>query len=97
MHTFTLTIITPNGKIFEDQVVSLIAPGSDGLFGIMPMHAHMVVQLIQGALQIKGERAEYFFVIDSGVLEVDSENNVSILADNAVTARSLEEAKTITV
>ncbi len=97
MNTYLLTIITPSGKIFEEQITSLIAPGIDGLFGIMAHHAHMVVQLVKGILQVKSQGTEHFFVIDSGVLEVDSQSNVLILADTAVTADSLKDAKTATV
>ncbi len=87
MTPYQLTIITPDGKIFENPTVSLIAPGIDGLFGIMAHHAHMVVQLIKGVLQVTTEGAQHSFSVDSGVLEVDPQSNVFILTDNAVEIR----------
>jgi F0F1-type ATP synthase epsilon subunit len=53
----------------------------------------MVAQLTKGFLQIKTEQEEFFFTVDSGVLEVGPQSRVLILADNALPAKDLSEAQ----
>ncbi|NKB25236.1 MAG: ATP synthase F1 subunit epsilon [Kiritimatiellae bacterium] len=95
MSSFKLTIITPEGTAFENEVESLVAPGSQGFFGILAHHAPMVANLKLGTLTLtQGGQAKYF-VIGNGVLEV-SDNEVSILAGQAHLAHSFEEAQETT-
>ena len=98
MKTYPLTVITHGGKIFEQPAVSLIAPGSEGSLGILAGHTAMVVRLGRGALEIKTpEGGGIYFAMDSGILEVDTRNNVLVLADLAVKtenrASALQKAK----
>ena len=84
MSTYNLLIITPNGKVFDDQIEALTAPGSEGYFGVLAHHAPMVALLKKGLLKIKKDASELFFNIESGILEVSSlDHNVLILADQS--------------
>lgn len=93
MSSYKVSIVTPNGKMFEDDVTALIAPGSEGFFGVLANHAPMVTALKQGVVQITQESKKIFFSITSGVLEVDQKNEVMLLCDDAIEASTLEEAK----
>ncbi len=84
MSTYKATIISPLGKIFENTVESLTAPGADGLFGVLARHAPMVKILGKGNIRLKGPGFEQIFAVDSGVLEVSQKGEVLVLADNAV-------------
>ena len=87
MTTFNLLLVTPKGKIFNDKIVSLEAPGEEGCFGVLAHHTPFVAKLKKGILRIKGD-SSHTFEIGSGVLEVNDENEVLVLADEAQPATS---------
>lgn len=84
MPTYRLSIITPNGKVFDDQIDSLIACGTTGSFGVWARHAPMVASLAKGPLTIKRDGKESYFAVGPGILEVNAERDVLLLADAAV-------------
>lgn len=89
-----LSIITPSGKAYEGVVRSLIAPGQCGYFGILKDHAPLMTVLVAGILKVTQEELrEIFFAVDSGVLEVNTGNNVLVLVDHAWPARNENEAR----
>ena len=79
--TYQLSIITPNGKLFDDQIEFLKAKGSAGELGILARHAPLITTLKKGVLAIN---QKIFFAINSGILEADGRGHVVILADDAV-------------
>ncbi len=93
MNTYPLSIVTPNGQVFADQVTSLIAPGIAGFLGVLAGHAPCVVFLKKGPLTIKKKDVERFYAIGPGVLEVDGPSHVIILCGYAAQQHSFEEAK----
>jgi F-type H+-transporting ATPase subunit epsilon len=79
---YQLSIVTPEKKFYEDQVNSIIAPGSLGYLGILTDHAPLITELIPGKLTLKDSKGqEKIFAISGGFLEV-LKNNVTILADS---------------
>ena len=93
MNSYQLSIVTPNGKVFEGFVESLTAPGAAGFLGVLAGHAPMAVCLTSGPLTVKGEDQKRYYAISSGILEVGGQNKVIILSDYAVEKKSFEEAK----
>jgi len=82
--TYKLSIMTPGGRIFSEQVESLTAPGALGSFGVYAHHAPMVTELTKGILRVQRPNKEDSFLVNSGVLEVDGQHNVIVLVDQAV-------------
>ncbi|MCX7918918.1 MAG: F0F1 ATP synthase subunit epsilon [bacterium] len=81
MQSFLLTIVTPEKKVFEQQIRSIIAPGSEGYLGILAHHAPLITSLIPGKLTIRdNQNQEFIYAISGGFLEVAG-NKVTILAD----------------
>jgi F-type H+-transporting ATPase subunit epsilon len=77
---YLLTIVTPDKIFYEDDVVSLIAPGSEGYLGVLTDHAPLITSLVPGKLTVKDkENQELIFSIGGGFMEV-FKNNVAILA-----------------
>lgn len=93
MTTFPFAIITPDGEIFRGDVESIVAPGQLGSLGVLARHAPMITALTKGILKIKDKAGERFFMLDSGVLEVDIQGNTVALIDTAMTCASADEAK----
>jgi F-type H+-transporting ATPase subunit epsilon len=80
---FKLSVVTPEKIVYEDQVTSIIAPGSEGYLGIMSNHAPIITALQPGKLSIKDSGGkEITIAVSSGFLE-NSNNETTILADSA--------------
>ncbi len=102
MDTIKLSIVTPNGEIFNGDVKSLTLPGKEGEFGVLPRHASLVSALTVGVIEIeKKDASKELIAINWGHVKV-SEEMVDILVDGAVSLSSdtesdisvkLEEAK----
>ncbi len=76
-----LEIITPDKKLYEGNVKSVVVPGTEGLLGILNNHAPMIVSLKRGVVKITDENAQVQkFEIKGGVVEV-LKNNVIVLAE----------------
>lgn len=78
---FKLRMFTLEKVVYQGSVVSLVAPGVEGYFGILAHHAPLVAALKPGKLSTKDERgAESIYAVSGGFLEV-SANSVVVLAD----------------
>ncbi|KEA46044.1 ATP synthase F0F1 subunit epsilon [Campylobacter mucosalis] len=84
MNTMHLEIVTPQGKIFSDEVNSVVLPGSDGEFGVLPNHASLISLLSSGIIDIENKDKKHDVVaINWGYAKID-EGKVVVLADGAV-------------
>ena len=80
--TLTLNIVTPYGNIFSDEVDEIVAPGSEGEFGVLPDHIPFLTTLKVGMLTYKkGAETGHIFV-NWGYAEVGPDK-VTVLADSA--------------
>ena len=76
-----LEVITPDAKLFEGEVTSVVAPGIDGYLGILKDHAPMISTLKEGELTFTTANGkEDKLDLKGGVLEVKA-NKISVLAD----------------
>ena len=104
MDKLKLEILTPNGEIFNDDVVSVTLPGEEGEFGVLPHHASLSTLLEAGVIDIeKEDKSVESILINWGVVQVD-EAKVIVLVEGAVAirgdnesdiAKALEDAKTL--
>ena len=90
MATFHLSIVTPDGVVFEDDAEALAAPGACGSFGVLANHAPMVAAVEPGDFKITAGK-DLHFAVGFGILEVDA-NSVTFLSDHATKAESHEDA-----
>lgn len=89
-----LDIVTQEKRLLTVEVTSVTAQTSDGEITILPNHVPLLTRLTEGLLRYKDVSGnEATVVIFGGFLEIDSENNLSVLADSAVRADDLDEAK----
>ena len=82
MSSFHLTIVTPTGKFFEDDVDFVSVPGAAGSFGILSRHTPFVSSLKKGTLRIKQSTGDKNFSIESGLLEMNEQNKWLILSNH---------------
>ena len=94
MRGFNLSIITPEGTTYENVVEYAVVPGVEGELGILARHIPLVAAVKRGILRLKRGMETQYFVVGEGFLEVNADETV-LLADNALQAESLEDAKKI--
>jgi len=80
--TFQLSVITPTETLLDEQVSSVIVPGSEGYLGVLANHAPLITALAPGRLEVKdGNGKQTFYALSGGFLEV-SNNKAILLADS---------------
>ena len=103
MDTIKLSIVTPNGEIFNDDVKTVTLPGKEGEFGVLPGHSSLVSSLTVGVIVIEKVNSTEAVAINWGHVKVD-ENSVDVLADGAIAltagkdseiAKNIEAAKAL--
>jgi len=79
--TYYLEIVTPNGKVHEGDVQSVVVPGAAGSFGIQAQHAPLISALETGALEmVDADGKRSVLAIGEGFVEVLSQG-VKLLTD----------------
>src|SRR5690348_8097567 len=86
-------IVTAEREVLaEDGVDMVVAPGAEGVLGILPRHAPLLTTLHPGVVRIKRGGAEEAMSVGGGFLQV-ARDNVLILADTAERADEVDEAR----
>ncbi|GAB4027268.1 MAG: F0F1 ATP synthase subunit epsilon [Candidatus Microgenomates bacterium] len=92
--TLKLDIVTQEKRLLTVEVSSVTAQTTEGEITILPNHVPLLTRLTEGLLRYKDKNGvEETVVIFGGFLEIDSLGNLNILADSAVRAGDLDEAK----
>jgi F-type H+-transporting ATPase subunit epsilon len=97
MSAFTLSVVTPEGKIFEGPVESVSVPGTEGSFGVLNRHAPLVSRLSKGVIRIVKDGKELFYAISPGIFEVNHKSECLLLTGKDTFAESLSAAKELSV
>jgi F-type H+-transporting ATPase subunit epsilon len=90
--TLKLEIVTPDAKVFSEDVEMVTLPGVEGEMGIYPNHVPLMTQITPGEIIARKGGRDYFLAIGEGFVEVTGDH-VSILADMAIRAENIDEAK----
>ena len=84
-----LEVITPERKVYEDDVDMVIAPGSEGYLGILPHHAPLLTALGPGEFRVKKGGVEEVLVVFGGFMEVRADK-VVVLTEAAEPADEID-------
>ncbi|MCG6867745.1 MAG: F0F1 ATP synthase subunit epsilon [Gammaproteobacteria bacterium] len=91
--TMHCDIVSAEEEIFSGTVEMVFAPAEMGEVGIMPRHTPLISRLRPGEVRVQIDgKEDAFFYVSGGMLEVQP-HIVTILADTAIRARDLDEAK----
>jgi F-type H+-transporting ATPase subunit epsilon len=86
-------IVTAEREVFSDDAVDMVvAPGADGVLGILPRHAPLLTTLLPGEVRIKQGGTEQAMSVSGGFLQV-ARDKVLILADTAEREDEVDEAR----
>jgi F-type H+-transporting ATPase subunit epsilon len=90
--TLKLEIVTPEAKVYSEDVDMVTLPGIEGELGIFPMHVPLMTQLAAGEVTVRQGGQEFFLAVGDGFVEITGDR-VSILTDMAIKAENIDEAK----
>src|SRR3981189_3109035 len=86
-------IVTAEREVFADDAVDMVvAPGAEGVVGILPRHAPLLTTLNPGMVRIKKGGSEEAMAVGGGFLQV-ARDQVLILADTAERDGGIDEAR----
>ncbi len=85
-----LDIVTVEHLLYSDDVDMVVAPGSEGMLGILPRHAPLLTALKPGELLARKHGEEDMsFAIGGGFMEVQPDK-ITVLADAAERADEID-------
>jgi F-type H+-transporting ATPase subunit epsilon len=92
--TFEVSLVTPDGPVYEGEIEMLIVPGADGEIGVLARHAPLIAMLNAGSTRVHVKRdAEVLeFATGPGFFKVE-QNRALALVDDAVDAREIDDAR----
>ncbi len=86
----TLDVVTIERQVLHAEDVDVVvAPGTEGLLGILPNHAPIVTGLAEGVLEIVRGSEREIFAIGGGFMEV-RHSHVIVMADAAEHAEEVD-------
>lgn len=90
--TVDFDVITPSQVLLSDSADMVVAPGSDGDFGVLPGHAPLLTTLRPGVLDVhRGGKVTARIFVGGGFAEV-SDNRLTVLAEEARAVSDIDRA-----
>jgi len=87
-----LEVITPERKVYEDDVDMVVAPASEGYVGILPHHVPLFTTLGPGEFKVKKGGVEEVLAVFGGFMDVRSDR-VVVLTDAAEPAEEIDATR----
>ena len=86
-----LEVITPTQTMINEEVEMVVVPGSEGHFGVLPLHAHTLSTLNRGIVTVyENNDASNEIIIDGGIADVTPQG-CSILVERAEIIKNLDK------
>ena len=92
MATLKLEIVTPEAKIYSEDVDMVTLPGTEGEMGIYPMHIALMTQVTSGEIVARKGGQDYYLAVGEGFVEITGDR-VAVLTDMAIKADDIDEQK----
>jgi F-type H+-transporting ATPase subunit epsilon len=89
MEKLKLEVVTPAKVVVKADVDMVVAPGTEGEFGVLPGHVLFLSGLIPGELRYTSGTEKEFLAVSGGFAEI-SDDRVSILVDAAEKALDID-------
>ena len=92
--TFSISLTTPDGAVFEDEVEMVIVPGAAGEIGVLARHAPLIALLQAGSTRVYTNREAQEvqeFATGPGFFTVEQDRALA-LVDTAVNVREIDPA-----
>src|SRR6202043_2948677 len=89
MATLKLEIVTPEEKIYSEDVDMVTLPGAEGELGVYPKHVPVLTRLEQGEVRVIKAGRETAMAVGEGFVEIKTDG-VSVLTDMALEAEKID-------
>ncbi|BDG37699.1 F0F1 ATP synthase subunit epsilon [Saccharococcus caldoxylosilyticus] len=89
MKTIKVSVVTPDGPVYEADVEMVSTKAKSGELGILPGHIPLVAPLEISAVRLKKEGKTQYIAVSGGFLEVRPDK-VTILAQAAERAEDID-------
>jgi F-type H+-transporting ATPase subunit epsilon len=87
--TLKLEIVTPEEKIYSEDVEMVTLPGTEGELGVYPNHVPVLTAIKPGELRIIKDGRETAMAVGEGFVEIKTDA-VSILTDMALQSEMID-------
>jgi F-type H+-transporting ATPase subunit epsilon len=87
--TLKLEIVTPEEKIYSEDVNMVTLPGSEGELGVYPNHVPVLTALKPGELRVVKDGRETALAVGEGFIEIRADG-VSVLTDMALRSEKID-------
>ncbi|MDQ3867357.1 MAG: ATP synthase F1 subunit epsilon [Actinomycetota bacterium] len=81
--TFSLSVVTPEGAVFEGEAERLVVPGAAGEIGVLARHAPLVAMLRAGEIRIRANDEWVTFAAGPGYFKVQRDRAIALVDDAA--------------
>jgi F-type H+-transporting ATPase subunit epsilon len=94
--TVHVDVVSAEASIFSGLAEFIVVPGEMGELGIFPRHTALMTRIKPGSVRIKrpDQEQEELIYVSGGMLEIQP-TVVTILADTAIRAGDLDEARAL--
>ena len=90
--TLKLELVSPERLLLSEQVEMVIVPGTEGVFGVLPLHAPTLSTLKPGFVEVyQGNVVKERFFVTGGFAEV-TPTTCTVLVDEAIPQATLTAA-----
>ncbi|MEH7415880.1 F0F1 ATP synthase subunit epsilon [Bacillus sp. AFS076308] len=89
MKTIKVSVVTPDGPVYESDVEMVSTKAKSGELGILPGHIPLVAPLEIGSVRLKKDGKTEFIAVSGGFLEVRPDQ-VTVLAQSAEKASDID-------
>lgn len=95
MASLHVDVVSAEDSLFSGEATFVALPGEVGELGILPGHTPLISRIRPGTVKIKqSDGTECNIFVAGGILEVQP-HTVMVLADTAIRAEDLDEAKAL--
>jgi F-type H+-transporting ATPase subunit epsilon len=86
-----IEIVTPEAKVYEDTIDSVVMPTTSGEIDILPGHIPIVTEIMAGELIVSNSGTRQSLAISKGFAQCVGDK-ISILAEDAIHIDEIEES-----
>ena len=86
----TLEIVTPEDRVYNDTVDTVVIPTVEGEIGILPGHIPLLTQVADGELRVSKGVETKNLVIGGGFAQIEGDR-VKVLAEFAINEAQIDE------
>ncbi|MBW8068291.1 MAG: F0F1 ATP synthase subunit epsilon, partial [Ferrovum sp.] len=89
-------VVSAEAELFSGEAEFVVLPGEAGELGIYPRHTPLITRIKPGTVRVRvaGKDEDETIFVAGGILEVQPDS-VTVLADTAIRAHDLDEAKAL--